>query len=1584
VTEETLFHEALALPAFDRAAFLARACAGQPHLRAAVEALLAAHEASDNLLDKPPTDVVQTVDAAAGAGPDTGTSDHAPQPGTVLAGRYKLVELIGEGGMGSVWMAQQTEPVKRAVAVKVVKAGMDSKAVLARFEAERQALALMDHPNIARVLDAGTTNDGRPFFVMELVKGVPITQFCDERRLTPRQRLELFVPVCLAIQHAHQKGIIHRDIKPSNVLIALYDDRPVPKVIDFGVAKATGQSLTDRTLMTGFGAVVGTPEYMSPEQASLNNLDIDTRSDVYSLGVLLYELLTGTTPVDRKSLARVALLEVLRIVREVEAPSPSARLSSMDTLPSVAASRGTEPAKLSQLMKGELDWVLLKALEKDRARRYESANGLARDIQRYLADEVVEARPPSAGYRLMKVLRRHKGQVIAASLVLLVLLAGMAGTIWGLFEARHQERLARNETAEKEKARLAEIEQRHLALRRADDLTYQLGVRDMVLASAAYDNHDVVLAAERLERVPTEQRGWEWHYLKQQTRGGLFTIGKHRAMIVLGVAFSPDGERIVTAAGGGANQPSEVKLWDARTGTAVLELNDLPLPQNQSWEPQVFSLGGTRLATAGRDNTAHVWDARTGKLQRELKHTSPVARVCLSPDGSRVVTNCLDGTVKVWDAETGKFAWELKSAVSRPDFVRAKVAFSPDGTRVFVGFLDGNRTAKVLDARTGNSLFDLTGYDDDRGFDFSPDGKRIVAGGNRVKVWDVEKGGPPLLDVKGSDAEKGGPILLTPVAGSTTFSPDGTRILIGNLDGTAKVLDSRTGMPLFALKTPQPFGSGIRSATMWGEGDQSASFSPDGTRIVTVGGFRGAHEAKVWDARTGAELLTLQGHTNSVLCAAFSPDGEHVITGSTVFSGQPIITGSINAMAKVWDARTGTPRLEMGEPGGQVNSVAISPDGMRIVSGGGELPRPGKARVWDARQGAPLLDLNGVKGLVRSVAFSRDGTRIVTGGWVDGGRGAKGEATVWDARTGAALFDLNGLKEGVNSVAFSPDGQRIITAGFLGRELKVWDAKTGAVLFDLTLPGNAGYAFGAFPPTGGCVAFSSAGTRFVAGGLANTGSGDTEARVWDASTGTMVLELNGGTGVAHCVAFSPDGTRIVTGGGDQLDSNRTAKVWDAVTGTQLPFELKGHKGPIVSVAFSPDNQRIITGSEDRTVRVWDARTGTNILELRGFRERLASVVFSPDSTRIVTGDLGGAVTVCEARTEEKRTEEQELAYRRFFMQPNPWRYRAGYEEARAARDEFSVQFYLKLLREHLPPDDRSALEAKVELDSLAQMAELVGEYRRAGKQDQALPLLIKIVTVKKTRLGPQDPDTLNSMNELGVLYWQLRQFDKSIPVFEELVKTFAAKHGRDHLDTLSAIANLGVNYRDAGRLKEAMALLEEAHRAAKKYPNLRWVTGELFATYAKAGENARVGDLLREQVTEARTALPPDSPELAAVLAQLGLNLLEQKKWAEAEPIIREALTIREKTQSDAWTTFNTKSLLGGSCLGQKKFTEAEPLLLEGYEGMKQREKMLPPQANTRIPEALDRLIELYTATNKPEEVKKWQAERGKYPSEKK
>ena len=342
-------------------------------------------------------------------------------------GPYKLLQEIGEGGMGKVYMAEQVEPVRRRVALKIIKPGMDSAQVIARFEAERQALALMDHVNIAKVFDAGATENGRPYFIMELVNGVPITKYCDDAQLNPRERLELFIPVCQAIQHAHQKGIIHRDIKPSNVLVTLADGKPVAKIIDFGVAKATDQRLTERTMFTQYGSIIGTLEYMSPEQAEMSALGVDTRSDIYSLGVLLYELLTGTTPLERAKLREAGYAEILKRIREEEPPRPSTRLSeSREALPSISAHRKTEPARLTRLVKGELDWIVMKALEKDRTRRYETASGFARDIQRHLDGDSVEACPPSRAYRFQKFVRKHRtGLATTAAFVLLLVVASV-------------------------------------------------------------------------------------------------------------------------------------------------------------------------------------------------------------------------------------------------------------------------------------------------------------------------------------------------------------------------------------------------------------------------------------------------------------------------------------------------------------------------------------------------------------------------------------------------------------------------------------------------------------------------------------------------------------------------------------------------------------------------------------------------------------------------------------------------------------------------------------------------------------------------------------------------------------------------------------------------------------------------------------------------------------------------------------------------------------------------------------------------------------------------------------------------------
>jgi eukaryotic-like serine/threonine-protein kinase len=443
--ERHIFIEAIQKgTAAERAEYLHSACGADPDLRRRVERLLVDHDRQNTcFVDTAATALLATAVRAASA---------FAEPGSTI-GPYKLLEPIGEGGYGVVFMAEQKTPVQRRVALKIIKPGMDTKQVIARFEAERQALALMDHPNIAKVFDAGVTETGRPYFVMELVKGVPVTKYCDEQRLTPRQRVELFVQVCHAVQHAHQKGIIHRDIKPTNVLIALYDGKPVPKVIDFGVAKATGQRLTEATMFTGFGDVIGTPQYMSPEQAQLNQLDVDTRSDIYSLGVLLYELLTGTTPLEGKRVREVALLEVLRAVREDEPPPPSTRLTTSVELPAIAAQRRLEPKSLGAVVKGELDWIIMKALEKDRRRRYETVNGLTSDIQRYLRDEPVTAAAPSRAYRLRKYVRRNKATLTAVTLVALALALGTALSTWQAVRATRAERRALAERDEKEQAR---------------------------------------------------------------------------------------------------------------------------------------------------------------------------------------------------------------------------------------------------------------------------------------------------------------------------------------------------------------------------------------------------------------------------------------------------------------------------------------------------------------------------------------------------------------------------------------------------------------------------------------------------------------------------------------------------------------------------------------------------------------------------------------------------------------------------------------------------------------------------------------------------------------------------------------------------------------------------------------------------------------------------------------------------------------------------------------------------------------------------------------------------------------------------
>jgi serine/threonine protein kinase/tetratricopeptide (TPR) repeat protein len=746
-----LFVALLDLPdAQARQAFLERECGDDAELRQRLEALLLAHENPASALERPMAAVeppaippAEKSPAAPGLGETSFYHGPGEDVGSIIAGKYKLLEALGQGGMGDVFMAQQTVPVKRLVALKLIKLGMDSRQVLSRFETERQALALMDHPNIAKVLDAGATESGRPFFVMELVKGVPLTRFCDERQLSPRERLELFIPVCQAIQHAHQKGVIHRDIKPSNVLVALYDDRPVPKVIDFGVAKAAGSQLTDASLVTGFGAIVGTPEYMSPEQAQLNQLDIDTRSDVYALGVLLYELLTGTKPIDRKRLGQNALLEILRVIREEEPPRPSARLSTCEKLASIVATRRTEPAKLARLLRGELDWIVMKCLEKERSRRYETANALARDLERYLHDEMVEARPPSAGYRLRKVVRKHRTALAMAATVVLLLVAGVAVSTWQAVRATRAESETAQALHEAEESREEAVEQRRQADEQRKRAETQAASVAMDMDLKYCEDGEIALGllrlAETLKSIPEHAKE-----LRECAALNILAWGQeicpaigpltHDRYAVGEAILSPDGRTVL-----GFGNDGTPCLWDSLSGKQRRLLGQpVRAIQGRLGLLQFSEDGSTALTMHmqgfiedGRytgPGSIRLWDVATGQLRAALSEDlGYVSDPRLSQNGSLLVTNRGDA-VFIWNAMTGQL---LRKVACQGD-KSPSIDVSPDGRWVLIS-QDGQFA--VWSPESDQPLKRLPG---DKAV-FSPSGRSAASvSGDKVHWWDTQ------------------------------------------------------------------------------------------------------------------------------------------------------------------------------------------------------------------------------------------------------------------------------------------------------------------------------------------------------------------------------------------------------------------------------------------------------------------------------------------------------------------------------------------------------------------------------------------------------------------------------------------------------------------------------------------------------------------------------------------------------------------------------------------------------------------------------------------------------------------------------
>jgi WD40 repeat protein/serine/threonine protein kinase len=1123
-TLRAIYDEASAIEAGERRqAYLNRACDGDQALRANVEELLRHDESAGGFLADPKRD--------------------APAPTPPLTerdgdriGRYKLLQKIGEGGCGVVYMAEQTEPVRRRVALKIIKLGMDTRAVVARFEAERQALAMMDHPGIARVLDAGATETGRPFFVMELVRGIKITDYCEQHRLSTVERLRLFIPVCQAVQHAHQKGIIHRDLKPSNILVTSNDGVPLSKVIDFGIAKATADiQLTDKTLFTRFEMFIGTPAYMSPEQAELNATDIDTRTDIYALGGLLYELLTGETPFDAKELMSQSVDAMRRTIREKEPVRPSTKLSRT-LLTSNARSlkrsssdkpAGDEEASASSgrllrinetiaLLRGDLDWIVMKCLEKDRTRRYDTANSLAADLKRHLDNEPVSARPPSSSYRFQKLVRRNKLAFGAAGAVAVALLLGIVGSTWQLIRATR---------AEREQSRLRALAQQAQAQAETNAERFRSAAiqsrrsqyaADMFAATAASEAGSYARARHFLrEYFPRESleelRGFEWRYWWQLSAGEqLKTIPLTRP--ILDMAWSPDGHLIAVA-----TYDRTVKLLHPATGQVMSILTN-----NADWNISIaFSHDGMGLAAAGADDRIRFWDVRDGRLLFTV--TNKIPRVACSPraplmaigtGGDLWAQNGED--VRLVDTKSGQ---ELKLLPEAGD----RAVFSSDGTRLATAnwgpWESGTQAVILWDVDSGQKLHVLRNVRQVIAMAFSPDDRRLAIGTRtgEIVLWDLNDFSHTIMRPPTWEN-----------IWAVTFSPDGRLLAIAMENQEVEVWDVSKQREVQRLRG---HSHEVRAIVFSADGARLASGSLDGT-------------IKFWDPNPPTiQKLIPEARLGAVGRPRFSPDSHWLAAATT------------NGNVQIVDPTTAAWNVRMVMPNAGV-PLAFSDDASILLT---FAEKTRTLQRWDAASGALLSTtaLASTNGPWRIVSAALDGSRLVLA--------ADKIIEVCETRTGQCLYRF-APPGNTDGLELSRNGRLLALAASHDGQLR--DVDTRRVVRTLV-----GHKDRVEP-----IAFSP-DQKMIA-----TGSWDHTARLWDVATGKELAVLTGHKAPLKSCVFSPDGRTLATGSDD-----RTIKFWNLATfhevgsiQNNVPFYL----------AFSPDVQILIAEvenlSHDAFLRCWRA------------------------------------------------------------------------------------------------------------------------------------------------------------------------------------------------------------------------------------------------------------------------------------------------------------------------------------------------------------------------------------------------------------
>jgi len=1095
---DQLLEAALELPADQRAAFLESSCNGDVTLRREVEQLLAVDENVEDFLEAAPAEAMAEVLDAKLASSLVGSR----------VGPYQILRELGRGGMGIVCLAERTDQqYRQQVAIKLLWPGVNQAEIIRRFRRERQILANLHHPNIAQLFDGGTTEDGRPYFVMEHVTGKPITEYCRARQLTIAERLTLFQQVCSAVQYAHQNLVIHRDLKPGNILVT--EDGTV-KLLDFGIAKLLDPERHGLTAQPTTNALMMTPEYASPEQ--MRGQPVSTASDVYSLGVVLYELLTGQSPYEFKDRS---LPELIRVVCEQEPIPPSRRAGSSK-------------------LRGDVDGILLTALQKEPERRYQSVEQFRDDIRRHLDGQPIQAQTITLRYRAGKFVRRNKLLVAAVTAVVLALLAGTIVATWQARRATEQARL-----------------NRHL-----------LFAAQMNLAGQAWDAANVARAEQLVEaNLPQDGeedlRGFEWHYLRRLVRQNLRLSLPHPHE-VWGVAFSPDGSMLAT--GGGDNV---ARLWDAATGRLLRELK----LHSQKINTVAFSPDGKTLATGADDRLIGLWEVESGKLlTKMIGSDDAVLKLEFSPNGQWLASSTHSGVADVFKLEPEPVFVPLNGHQT----TISGLAFSSDGRwlasgsddslvkvwRVPINYLPGitqrcyrswwpmvkteegvlkldvnidgcyNVSAKPVPSR---ELATLKSHRDRvLAVAFVPAGKLLASAGDdlTIKLWDTTNW-REVASLTGHSQ------MIRAVA----FSPDGQTLASGSEDRFVKLWDVGTRREL---------------STIRGHGGKvySLAFSPDGRTLATASDD---HTVKLWDMTTDAQAFTeLTGHTDEVDAAAFSPDGKLAVTAGD------------DKTIKLWDVASGRALKTLTGHDFWVQSVAFSPDGTRLASA----DRNGHIIFWDTASGNQLLKLQAFQKDVFSVTFSPNGQHLVVAGLDDLKKTDEllFGIRILDSISGQLRASIIGHKDRLRSVAYSPDGKLLATGG--GDQLiKIWNAETGQEL--ATLAGHQGDVWSlAFSPDGRTLA---------------SGSRDRTVRLWDVTTGRELSRLDAHSDSVYSVAFSPDGRRLAS-----ASTDRTIKLWDVLTRQEL-LTLRGHQGEVYSVAFSPDGQTLLSGSGDRTARLWRAK-----------------------------------------------------------------------------------------------------------------------------------------------------------------------------------------------------------------------------------------------------------------------------------------------------------------------------------------------------------------------------------------------------------